>query len=185
MGRQFKDASAQNGCQAIHLLLEKNSGCQVHLNIHPSIHPFIHPSIRLSISLSLYRTPQIGGVGGTRALAHSILPTDSHCINSAQIWYLLPVSSGKCGRSSDIYIIYLVTSYRHEFWEACCQLASPDWYLEKRIVKDSKGGLSPGEDGSVEKFGAELATMLSRISMVTCVQCVGLFSNNNGNVIGI
>ena len=76
MGRQFKDASAQNNCQAIHLLLEKTSGCQVHLNIHPSIHPFIHPSIRLSISLSLYSTPQIGGVGGTRALAHSITILD-------------------------------------------------------------------------------------------------------------
>ena len=72
MGGQFKDASAQNGCRAIHLLLEKTTGCQVPLNIHPSIRPSIHPSIYLSISLSLYRTPQIGGVGGTRALAHSI-----------------------------------------------------------------------------------------------------------------
>ena len=72
MGGQFKDASAQNGCRAIYLLLEKTTGCQVPLNIHPSIRPSIHPSIYLSISLSLYRTPQIGGVGGTRALAHSI-----------------------------------------------------------------------------------------------------------------
>ena len=32
MGRQFKYASAQNGCRAIHLLLEKTSGCQVPLN---------------------------------------------------------------------------------------------------------------------------------------------------------
>ena len=72
VGGQFKDASAQNGCRAIHLLLEKTTGCQVPLNIHPSIRPSIHPSIYLSISLSLYRTPQIGGVGGTRALAHSI-----------------------------------------------------------------------------------------------------------------
>ena len=32
MGRQFNYASAQNGCRAIHLLLEKTSGCQVPLN---------------------------------------------------------------------------------------------------------------------------------------------------------
>ena len=33
----------------------------------------IYPSIFLSLSPSLYRTPQIGGVGGTGALAHSII----------------------------------------------------------------------------------------------------------------
>ena len=69
MGGQFKDASAQNGCRAIHLLLEKTTGCQVPLNIHPSIRPSIHPSIYLSISL---QDPPNRGVGGTRALAHSI-----------------------------------------------------------------------------------------------------------------
>ena len=41
-----------------------------YLAIHPSIHPSIYPSIYLSPSLC--KTPQIGGVGGTRALAHSI-----------------------------------------------------------------------------------------------------------------
>ena len=40
------------------------------LSLYLSIHPSIHPSIYLSPSLC--RTPQIGGVGGTRALAHSI-----------------------------------------------------------------------------------------------------------------
>jgi len=68
VGGQFKDASAQNGCRAIHLLLEKTSRCPS-ISIRPSVHPSIHPSIYLS----LYRTPQIGGVGGTRALAHSII----------------------------------------------------------------------------------------------------------------
>ena len=42
----------------------------LHLSIHPSIHPSIYPSIYLSPSLR--KTPPIGGVGGTRALAHSI-----------------------------------------------------------------------------------------------------------------
>ena len=39
----------------------------------------VHLSLYLSLSLSIiYRTPQIGGVGGTRALAHSITTTVSH-----------------------------------------------------------------------------------------------------------
>ena len=63
MGGQFKDASAQNGCRAIHLLLEKTTGCQVPLNIHPSIRPSIHPSIYLSLylSISLQDPPNRGG----------------------------------------------------------------------------------------------------------------------------
>ena len=66
MGGQFKDASAQNGCRAIHLLLEKTTGCQVPLNIPPSIRPSIHPSIYLSISLSLYLSTGPPNRGGRR-----------------------------------------------------------------------------------------------------------------------
>ena len=44
-----------------------------YLSIHPSIHPSIHLSSSIYLSPSLCRTPQIGGVGGTRALAHSII----------------------------------------------------------------------------------------------------------------
>ena len=58
---------------AIHLLLEKTTGCQVPLNIPPSIRPSIHPSIYLSLYLSIsLQDPPNRGVGGTRALAHSI-----------------------------------------------------------------------------------------------------------------
>ena len=43
------------------------------LSIRPSVHPSIHPSISLSLYLS-YRTPQIGGVGGTRGASPFYLP---------------------------------------------------------------------------------------------------------------
>ena len=59
---------------SICLSLSLSISLPIYLSIHPSIHPPIHPSIHPSIYLSpsLCRTPQIGGVGGTRALAHSI-----------------------------------------------------------------------------------------------------------------
>ena len=51
----------------------------LYLSTYLSIHPSIHPSIYLSPSLC--RTPQIGGVGGTRALAHSICRTCKYQIS--------------------------------------------------------------------------------------------------------
>ena len=81
----------------------------IYLSIHPSIHlsiylaclsncvssyrPIylsIYQSINLSIylSLSLYRTPQIGGVGGTRVLAHSIWKNEIHVPNHQPVIYI-------------------------------------------------------------------------------------------------
>ena len=57
-----------SNCLSIYLSISLS--LSISLPIYPSIHPSIHPSIYLSPSLC--RTPQIGGVGGTRALAHSI-----------------------------------------------------------------------------------------------------------------
>ena len=54
----------------------------IYLSTYLSIHPSIHPSISLSVCLSIYLSlslslplftgPPKWGVGGTRALAHSI-----------------------------------------------------------------------------------------------------------------
>ena len=63
----------------------------IYLSIHPSIHPPIHlsiyPSLSLSLSLSVslslspHSAPQIEGVGGTWALAHSI-----HTVNCPYVY---------------------------------------------------------------------------------------------------
>ena len=49
----------------------------IHLAIYLSIHRSIYLSIYQSINPSLHTTPQIGGVGGTRALAPSIIPNSN------------------------------------------------------------------------------------------------------------
>ena len=72
------------GRQSIYLSI--SSIYLVYLSIYRSIDLSIYPSLSLSLSP---QDPQIEGVGGTRALAHSILKKipDTHIITSRQYIY--------------------------------------------------------------------------------------------------